>query len=176
MNGRSNFELMARYNRWMNEKLYKAAAGLTDAEIREDAGAFFKSVLGTLNHLLVADIIWLKRFAGHPRKYRALQFLHAIPSPKSLDQILRNDLNSLREERTKLDDAIIHWVADIEPGDLAADLEYSNSKGKKFFDNFDNLIQHFFNHQTHHRGQLTTLLSQRGIDVGSTDLLTLIRE
>jgi uncharacterized damage-inducible protein DinB len=176
MNGRSNFELMAQYNLWMNEKLFKAASSLSDAVVREDQGAFFKSILGTLNHLLVTDIIWLKRFAGHPRKYEALQFLHEVPNPGSLDQILHNDLSSLWKERTKLDDAIVRWQGEVETEDLAVDLEYANSKGKRFANNFNNLIQHYFNHQTHHRGQITTLLSQRGIDVGSTDLLMLIRE
>ena len=175
MSTRTNFELMARYNKWMNEKIYGAASKLSDAEVREDRGAFFKSVLGTLNHLLVADIIWLKRFAEHPKKYEPLQFLKGVPNPGSLDENLYDDLHSLGEARRSLDDVIIRWSEEIDAEDLASDLEYTNTRGDPYTNNFSNLIQHYFNHQTHHRGQITTLLSQIGIDVGSTDLLTLIR-
>ncbi len=168
-------ELMARYNQWMNEKVYSAAGGLSDAELRRDRGAFFGSILGTLNHLLVADTIWLKRFAAHPGSPQAIRFVRERPDPAALDQVLHEDLASLRQERRVLDEAILEWARDLDAETLAGTLDYRNTKGEPFTDSFLNLVQHFFNHQTHHRGQVTTLLSQAGLNVGSTDLLVLIR-
>ena len=85
MTEQSHFALLADYNQWMNRKLY-AAAGTLDAEaLARDRGAFFGSILGTLNHLVVADTIWLKRFAAHPAHARALDALAEVPSPTALD-------------------------------------------------------------------------------------------
>ncbi|HYW92094.1 MAG TPA: DinB family protein [Gammaproteobacteria bacterium] len=170
-----SFRLMARYNQWMNERVYDAAAALDDATLRRDQGAFFGSVLGTLNHLLVADTIWLKRFAGHPRGFEALAYPREVPSPPALDAILHEDLPSLRQARQAMDRTILEWAGELTEADLETDLEYSNSKGRTFSDPFAGLVQHFFNHQTHHRGQVTALLTQNGVEVGVTDLVALIR-
>ena len=176
MSLKSNFQLMAQYNRWMNEKLYEAAFRLGEDKMREDQGAFFKSVFGTLNHILVGDMIWLKRFARHAKRYQALIRLKETPNPTSLDAILYDDFMQLQQARQQLDEVILQWSQEIDEDDLAGDLEYTNTKGDRYVDNFGCLVQHFYNHQTHHRGQITTLLSQNGIDVGSTDLLMLIRK
>jgi uncharacterized damage-inducible protein DinB len=58
------FEIYAAYNAWVNERLYDAASHIPDAEYRRDRGAFFGSLHGTLNHLLVGDRIWMRRFTG----------------------------------------------------------------------------------------------------------------
>ena len=175
MSAKTNFELMARYNQWMNEKIYEAASSLSETKIREDQGAFFKSILGTLNHLLVTDVLWLKRFAQHPKAYGSLRFLKNLANPGSLDEILYDDLGKLWEVRREFDVAIRRWSKEVEIEEPNRDLEYANSKGDRFANDFGELVQHYFNHQTHHRGQISTLLFQKGIDIGSTDLLTLIR-
>jgi len=169
-----SFRLMARYNQWMNERVYDAAAALDDAALRRDQGAFFGSVLATLNHLLVADTIWLKRFAGHPRGYEALAYLREVPNPPALDAILHEDLASLRQARREMDRTILGWTAGLTGPDLETDLEYANTKGQTFSRPLGALALHFFNHQTHHRGQVTTLLTQNGVDVGVTDLVALV--
>ena len=176
MNLKSNFQLMAQYNQWMNEKIYEAASRLGEDKMKEDQGAFFESVYGTLNHILVGDIIWLKRFARHARQYPALSRLEKTPNPTFLDGILYDDFQVLRQARRELDEVILQWSQEIEEDDLVSDLEYTNIKGDRYANNFGCLVQHFYNHQTHHRGQVTTLLSQNGIDVGSTDLLMLVRK
>ena len=153
---------MARYNRWMNERLYACCARLTDAERKADMRAFFRSIHGTLNHLLLGDRIWLARFAG--REYRTA----------SLAEELYADFDELRRERVQTDAAIEAWAAALDEGALAAELSY-----RSFVDPAPRrcalwlAATHFFNHQTHHRGQLTTLLFQRGIDPGVTDLVWL---
>ena len=165
---------MAQYNQWLNEKLYCTTGQLCDDALTKDQGAFFKSILGTLNHIMVGDLIWLKRFANHPAAYPALDYVRNIETPKSLEQVLYINFSELSDKRKLLDQVIIDWCQQLSDIDLSAILTYHNMKGEPATKNFGSLIQHFFNHQTHHRGQLTTLLSQNGLDVGETDLLALI--
>jgi uncharacterized damage-inducible protein DinB len=166
--------LMAHYNRWMNERMYEAAASLDAATLSADRGAFFGSILGTLNHIAVADTIWLHRFARHEAGFTTLGVLSGFPQPSSLTQPLAPDLAGLRAYRQPLDALIERWVAELTPEHLAGSIRYSNMAGVSSARNFGALLQHFFNHQTHHRGQASTLLFQAGVDVGVTDLLALI--
>jgi len=170
----SNIQLMGRYNQWMNARLYEAAGKLPITIIKEDQKAFFGSIHGTLNHLMVGDILWLKRFAAHPSKYPALDFIRQADTPTTLKQILYEDFAVLSEKRAKLDLAIVAWTSELAEPDLKMHLTYHNTKGEAFSRVFGSLILHLFNHQTHHRGQVTTLLFQSGVDVGVTDLLALI--
>jgi len=153
---------MAKYNRWMNERLYAFCADIPDAERKRDAGAFFKSIHGTLNHLLLGDRVWMGRFTGP--EFR----------PPSLAQELYADFGELRRGRASTDDAITAWAGSLTQGVIDGELRY-----RSIVNPADRTmpmalaIAHFFNHQTHHRGQLTTLLSQRGIDPGVTDLMWL---
>jgi uncharacterized damage-inducible protein DinB len=170
----SHFRLLGEYNQWMNAKLYAMCSALPREELEADKKAFFGSILGTLNHIVVGDIIWLKRFAAHPSQHSALDPIRNMAHPKSLDQMLHSDFNRLKEEREKLDTVIIAWCDELHETDLHHHLGYHNMRGEPAIKAVDSLILHFFNHQTHHRGQTTTLLSQQGLDVGVTDLLALI--
>ena len=153
---------LARYNGWMNGRLYELCAGIPDEERRRDAGAFFKSIHGTLNHLMVADNVWMGRFESAP-------FV-----PASLAQELFSDFEELRRARATLDARIEKWAATLDEQALAGTLHYTSIVSPAPRSTPMTLaVAHFFNHQTHHRGQLTTLLSQRGIDPGVTDLMWL---
>ncbi len=167
---------MADYNRWMNEKVYRSAETLSDADLQADRGAFFSSILGTLNHILVADTIWLKRFATHPTRFTALQSMHQVDAPTSLTLILHTTFSDLANARRVMDESIIQFCAEAGDDDYYEHLHYTNTSGQPFANEFGLLVQHFFNHQTHHRGQVTTLLSQSGLDVGATDLVVMLRE
>jgi uncharacterized damage-inducible protein DinB len=169
-----HIRLMADYNAWMNRKLCEAAAKLTPGEVAADRGAFFKSLLGTLNHLFVADTIWLKRFAGAFAESAALQPVQDLAAPTSLDQVPCADLPQLVARRRELDAIIDAWCASLRNDDLDRVLSYVNMLGVVGKRPLYGILIHLFNHQTHHRGQATTLLSQAGIDVGVTDLVTLI--
>ena len=162
---------LARYNRWMNVKLYAVAAQLTDEERKRDRGAFFKSVHGTLNHLLLADRVWMGRFTGVG--------LHGDwlgpDGIRSLDQELYADFEELRRERAKTDGELESWVSSLSAEGLAAPLRYVR-KGKTYDDPLWWAVAHLYNHQTHHRGQVTTLLMQAGHDPGVTDLIAMLRE
>jgi uncharacterized damage-inducible protein DinB len=168
--------LMSRYNEWMNAKVYEAAGRLTVREFQADKGAFFKSVCGTLNHILVADIIWLKRFAQHPAAHPALEPVRKLTKPKALDQVLSTRLAALSDQRKLLDIAIKQWAESLSVADLDHLLHYTSTEGVAYHRPMASLLMHFFNHQTHHRGQVTTLLTQMGQDVGVTDLVMLIPE
>ncbi|PAU78846.1 DinB family protein [Halomonas salipaludis] len=176
MSLKNHFELLATYNQWMNSKVYAAAGQLSATDLVKDRGAFFGSILGTLNHILVGDTIWLKRFATHPSCLNSLREVADIKSPESLDQMLFEDLGILSEQRIWLDRQIINWTAELSEGDLDFVLSYRNTKGVAANKRYSSLVLHFFNHQTHHRGQVSTLLSQAGMDIGVTDLLAQIPE
>jgi uncharacterized damage-inducible protein DinB len=155
-------KLMAEYNKWMNEKLYKVCAGLSDEELKRDRGAFFKSIHGTLNHIMGGDKVWFGRFAGEPFKL------------KGFDQILHEEFSALRREREQLDNKICEWAQGLTAEKLASKLRYTSIFGPEPRScALWVVVTHFFNHQTHHRGQITTLLSQCNLDVGATDLIVL---
>lgn len=162
--------VMARYNRWMNDKLYAIADTLTDAERKQDRGAFFGSIHRTLNHLLLADRVWLGRFTGV-----ALEEGEMGPGGiRSLDQELYADFAELRRERGKTDDEIDSFVATLTAEKLAGPLRFVR-RGVANELPLWHAIAHLFNHQTHHRGQVTTLLVQAGRDPGVTDLVAMLR-
>ncbi|MBI1397510.1 MAG: DUF664 domain-containing protein [Betaproteobacteria bacterium] len=165
---------MADYNRWMNDRMYDSAGTLDDAALSADRGAFFGSILGTLNHLAVADTIWLQRFAEHPASFTELRPLLDFPRPSSLRVAVASDLAALRAYRHRLDDILVRWAAELTADHLASEFSYANTAGVVSTRHFGSVLQHFFNHQTHHRGQASTLLFQAGVDVGVTDLLALI--
>jgi uncharacterized damage-inducible protein DinB len=167
---------MASYNQLMNQKVYDTAAQLTPAQLAEDRGAFFGSVLGTLNHIVVADTVWLQRFASALPTHAMLEAVRQLPTPTSLDAVVMDNLPALRQRRAVLDDAILAFSNSVTEEELISRVTYKNMKGVPATKQLFGLLMHFFNHQTHHRGQTTTLLTQCGLDVGVTDLLALVPE
>lgn len=160
MNLTNYARLMARYNRWMNEKLYEVCAQLSDEQRKADMKAPFHSVHGTLNHLLLTDRVWMGRFLSTP-------FVEA----KSLDQELYSNFEELRRERQQTDAQIEAWAATLSESAFDGVLHFTPmSRPQEMIISVGISIVHFFNHQTHHRGQLTTLLEQLGCDFGVTDL------
>ena len=154
--------LMARYNAWMNDKLYAACATLSDDERKRDRGAFFRSIHGTLNHLLLADSVWMGRFEDKPFAFR------------SLDQELYSGFEDLRAQRAELDGRIQRWADDLTDAALDAKLTFTSALTKRTHAPILwKIVAHFFNHQAHHRGQVTALLGQAGVDYGVTDLFLL---
>ena len=172
MKAKNHFELMAHYNRRLNEQVYGAASGLDNTTLCKDLGAYFNSILGTLNHIMVGDLLWLNRFAKHSDLFVSLSKLNSYESPTSLDEILYQDFNRLRHVRAEIDQIIITWAtSEAQQDDYMRAFKYTNSKGISSTRNFGEVVSHFYNHQTHHRGQVSTLLSQLGYDIGVTDFL-----
>ena len=175
MSEHANLRLLAQYNTWMNAKLYEAAGALSDAALNADRGAFFGSLMGTLNHIVAGDTIWLKRF-GALSASATLDPVRALPAPSALAAVFSTELAPLRAHRAMLDAVIEAWIAALNVQDLDATLPYQSMKGMPGTKRLGSVLLHFFNHQTHHRGQASTLLSQAGIDIGVTDLLMLIAD
>lgn len=151
---------MSGYNRWMNQRLYAACTPLPEELRRRDVGGFFKSIHGTLSHILLADRIWLGRFTGQPFQVAGL------------DEDRWPQFDLLRRERITTDEAITAWAGALRNAAENAELVWHsivNPQQRRM--PLRIAVVHFFNHQTHHRGQLTTLLKQQGIDPGVTDLI-----
>lgn len=176
MSLKSNFELMADYNQWMNNSIYEAAAKINHDELMTDRGAFFNSILGTLNHIVVGDTFWLKRFAEHPAHFVSLEPIRELDHPTSFDALVDDNLAQLTEHRAMMDRAIIAFAHELTDEVLESTLSYNKLKKFAFSKKLGDLVQHFLNHQTHHRGQVSTLFNQLGIDIGVTDLLMRIPE
>lgn len=162
---KDHFALMAEYNAWANTRLYRMAAQLPDAEYRRDVGAYFKSLHGTLNHLLVADRIWLRRLTG------------TGDLPTRLDAILCEDLVSLTEARRVEDDRLVSFVEKSTESELSGTFEYRLLNGVQQQQKVREVLAHVFNHQTHHRGQAHGILTTLGVkEPESLDVLWLLRE
>lgn len=161
---------LARYNRWMNDKLYALAATMSDEARKRDCGAFFKSIHGTFNHLLVADRVWLARLTGVPAPDGFM-----APGIRSLDQELYADFEELRTQRAQTDDELSAFVTGLTEPRLAGSIVFMRRGTKQEIPLWWAVAQ-VFNHQTHHRGQITTVFSQQGIDPGVTDLFAMLRE
>ncbi|MBY6262321.1 damage-inducible protein DinB [Azospirillum sp. 412522] len=164
MDPKPHFEALARYNRWANRRLYETVAQLSDAQYREDRGAFFGSLHGTLNHILVADRLWLERIEGAGRK------------PSSLAEILHDDFAKLRAAREAEDERILRVLAATPAERFGSILAYRSTEGMPYELPFSQIVTHVFNHQTHHRGQAHALLSQFGLDAPSIDFVYFLLE
>ncbi len=164
MDAKPHFETLALYNRWANRRLYETAAALTETQFREDRGAFFKSICGTLNHILVADQIWLERIEG------------TGPKPSALDAVLHDRLENLRVARDAEDARLLRMVTAQPEERFAGTLTYRNTKGTPFERPFADVLTHIFNHQTHHRGQAHSLFTQFGLTAPVLDFLYFLPE
>ena len=158
------FQRLARYNRWANRRLYDAVATLDDKEWRRNRGAFFGSLRGTLNHILVGDRAWLSRILGTESDIQRL------------DQILHDDFASLRTAREAEDARIVDLADSLTDEKLESILHYKNMAGAPHQTRLDMVLAHLFNHQTHHRGQAHALLSMAGAEAPELDLIFFLRE
>jgi uncharacterized damage-inducible protein DinB len=144
----ARYLMFAGYNTWCNERLYDAAALVTDADYRVNRGVFFKSLHGTLNHLLVGDRIWMQRFTGQG------------DVPPSLDAILYDDFIQLRAARRAEDKLISAYVDSLQEDDLTKAIRYRTFVNPQDIEQtLSPALDHFFNHHTHHRGQVHAVLS-----------------
>jgi len=167
---------MARYNQWVNRRLFDKAQLLSDEEISRDRGAFFGSIVGTLNHILVGDMFWLRRFSSSKLCKEALAPIREMSMPTNLRDVMFDDIQVLRTKREAMDALILDFSTTWDDEMLESPIRYRNMAGEKHQQPLGVLLQHLFNHQTHHRGQITTLLFQAGIDPESTDLIMMLME
>jgi uncharacterized damage-inducible protein DinB len=144
----AHWQMFTGYNAWANTLVYDQAANLSDADYRADRGAFFKSVHGTLNHLLVTDRIWMHRFIGGGE------------TTQQLDAILHESFDDLRVARTAEDARIAAFIDGLDEAQLSAPISYrAISRPATVTQKLHEALAHFFNHQAHHRGQAHCLLT-----------------
>ena len=162
---KTHFAMMASYNAWANARLFRMAGALADELYRKEVGAYFKSLHGTLNHLLVADRIWMRRLTGlgdHPDKLNAIIF---------------DDLSSLHAARVEEDSRIIGFVQGLAEPSFEEDLDYRMLNGAPQRQPRREILAHLFNHQTHHRGQAHVILTILGVtEPDPLDLLIMQRD
>lgn len=156
---REHFRRFAAYNAWANERIYAAVAQLPAERLDADSGAFFGSIFGTLSHILIADRIWMFRLTGEG------------PSPTDLRERPCEGLEALWEERQAMDARIIAMLDAVDEDRLAETVNYTNTRGEAHALPRHFILTHFFNHQTHHRGQVHHMLSVEGMDPPPLDLL-----
>ena len=161
----AHFQLMARYNRWANQRLLAAAGTLHEEALWADRGLFFHSFLGTMNHLLVGDTMWLARFQGEPP-----------PVGLALDSVLHRELPDFIAAREALDERILAFTKGLKDAQLGTILDYRTSNGDQVSSPFAGTLSHMFNHQTHHRGQAHGALTGLGAQVPGLDLIYFIRQ
>lgn len=148
---KAHFVLMAEYNAWANSRLYEMANRLSDEQYRRDVGVYFKSLHGTLNHILTADLIWLRRLTG------------TGDHPTALNTIVRDELGSLSAVRQREDRRLIELVETLSDAELDETFEYRMLSGASVKQRRREVLANMFNHQTHHRGQAHAILTLLGV-------------
>jgi uncharacterized damage-inducible protein DinB len=157
---KQHFMMFAAYNQWANNRIYDAALELTDEEFNRPVGAVFGSLMGTLNHLLVTDRIWMKRFTGEG------------DAPAALDAIVHKGLGALRVSRETEDRRIIDWIGGLSEKALAGRFNYMTvTDMRTVSQRLAPALAHLFNHQTHHRGQAHMILTVLGQPSVPLDLI-----
>ena len=153
--------MMARYNQWQHEGLTEVADGLPEEALHEDRRAFFGSIMGTMSHLLWGDHIWMSRFDGGDPP------LVGIPESSKYE----TDWSRYKERRVETDLRILDWAENGDLGDLDGVMTwYSGAAGQEVSKPINLIYTHFFNHQTHHRGQIHKMLTEEGLKPRDTDL------
>jgi uncharacterized damage-inducible protein DinB len=156
---RDHFERFAAYNSWANARVYSAAGDLSEAAVMADVGAFFGSLFGTLTHTLIADRIWMHRLTGEGP-------VHAELKDRPFETFA-----DLASERKKMDQRISDFVRSLAAADFSAELHYKDMSGEAHAVPRQAILTHFFNHQTHHRGQVHHMLTKAGLDAPSLDFM-----
>jgi uncharacterized damage-inducible protein DinB len=170
----ANFRRFAKYNQWINKNLYKVVGTLEQGQFERDRGAFFGSIQSTLNHIMVWDRSWLQRMAAHTIKYQALDYVLDLSKPQGHKHLLYKTFEDLYAARLTLDDTFMQFCDELKESDLATTFSYKDMAGKQQSKNFGGVLQQVFNHQTHHRGQISTMLAQMDLDMGATDFLLIL--
>lgn len=166
-----HYRAFADYNARFNRVLYDLA-GKLPADVRsKDLGAFFRSIEATLGHILLADRLWLGRFRNSGHAFPALEEAELIYEIQGLDAPVAGSFDELAAARIDTDQVIIAWIEDLDAAILAGELRYTTTTGEPRVIPMWIGVSQMFNHQTHHRGQVTTLLKQVGVDPGVTDFL-----
>lgn len=173
---RATFVMLARYNQLMNARLLRSSAALSAERLSRDTGGFFGSIIAHWNHIMFADLIMFRRIADNRLGAEYLRELATFPPSVAPTDIYYRELDRFTWRRNDLDRTILDWTRAVATPAFDATLSFVSTEGNTVRIVAGDLLQHIFMHQIHHRGQITCLLSQNGVDYGSTDLPVLIPE
>jgi uncharacterized damage-inducible protein DinB len=159
------FVMYASYNKWANDLLLQECDQIPSEEYHHDLGVYFNSIHGTMDHQYVADKVWLYRFTGQGDPI------------DSLDEQLTGDLATLKEKRRLLDDRICSVIDQMQEKDFLRTIIYRTVRKPLVMQQpLGAALFHFFNHQTHHRGQVHAMLTQLGRTPAALDMIYFQRE
>lgn len=170
----ANFRMMALYNQRMNKQLLAVCGQLSDEQLNQDTLSFFPTVMSYWNHILFGDLIMLRRLVSNQIVQLDESILSELPVAESVNDRFVNTLEALIPLRQKLDEVYVTITNAFDLKDCARTVSYTTTEGQCLERSVGEFCQHIFNHQTHHRGQLTCILSQFGLDFGCTDLPVIV--
>lgn len=170
------FRMMSLYNLRINEQLMKQCLTLPGEILERDTRSFFPNIISCWNHILFGDLILLRRLASNEIGQLSLQDFDQFPSPKAPQDVYHTQLNDLALLRKKVDELLINYSNNLTEAECEKFITYTTTEGELMKKCVADVTQHIFNHQTHHRGQLTCLLSQFGVDYGCMDLPVIVSE
>ncbi|MCG9784076.1 damage-inducible protein DinB [Vibrio brasiliensis] len=172
----SNFIMLARYNQRMNQQLLEVCSQLTSQQLHQDTKAFFPTVMAHWNHILFGDLIMLQRLVANGLVNVDQAILARLPEARSVNDTFASSLEELKPIRTLVDSVYLQVTEGFTTASCDEVVRYTTTEGQAIERKLGEFCQHIFNHQTHHRGQLTCLLSQFGVDFGCTDLPVIVPE
>lgn len=171
-----NFQMMAKYNERINQQLLRCCQLLSNKGLTKESHSFFPNIISYWNHILFGDLIMLRRLAANEVASLSLADFTELPTPKSPRDIYHNNFSDIIELRNKLDALINQYCQSLTEKDCDRFISYQTTEGESITKKVADITQHMFNHQTHHRGQLTCILSQFGVDYGCMDLPVIVAE
>ncbi|PSW10764.1 damage-inducible protein DinB [Photobacterium sanctipauli] len=172
----SNFRMMALYNQRMNNQLMDVCESLTDEQLHAETHSFFSSVMSYWNHILFGDLIMLRRLIDNNIAQIEPVLLSQLPVATAVNETFVSNLKELKSLRQLVDSIYVEFTKSLHPNTCRQVVRYTTTEGGVLERNVAEFCQHIFNHQTHHRGQLTCVLSQFGLDFGCTDLPVIVHE
>lgn len=172
----SSFRMQARYNQRMNNQLMHVCEKLTEQQLHQQTGSFFPSIMAHWNHLLFGDLIMLKRLHDNGMVNINANTFASLPVARDVNDRFVQSLAELRPLRELIDQIYLTFTRSLTAQDFSQVVHYTTTEGQTLTRNLGEFCQHIFNHQTHHRGQLTCILSQFGLDFGCTDLPVIVPE
>lgn len=172
----SNFRMLARYNQRMNAQLLEACQQLTEQQLNQDTHSFFPSIMNYWNHILFGDLIMLQRLVSNNIVTLNEATKERLPKASRINDVFVEEFEALKSLRSDVDQIYINMTLDFDVQTCTKIVSYTTTAGQVIEKNVGEFCQHIFNHQTHHRGQLTCLLSQLGIQYGCTDLPMIVPE
>ena len=170
----SNFQMMAEYNKCINNQLINCCQLLSNDDLSKDTLSFFPNIISYWNHILFGDLILLGRLAKNEISSLTSNDFNELPTPKSPRDIYHENFTNIVVLRNQVDVLISQYCRDLTDEECDQTITYQTTENQTITKKVADVTQHIFNHQTHHRGQLTCILSQLGVDYGCMDLPVIV--